>query len=132
MPAKNMTGVALLAISAFLTGCGDPATMNDPIFNQSGPPANIYEAAKAGDFEAAERFIIAGQWDPQYPDGGGVTPLNYAAANGNIDIIRLMVEEGADVNQVDVRGNTPLSSAKKAGKTEAVELLIELGATEEP
>jgi ankyrin repeat protein len=61
-----------------------------------------------------------------------VTPLNYAAANGNADIIRLMVEEGADVNQVDVRGNTPLLSAKKAGKTEAVQLLIELGATEEP
>lgn len=110
-----------------ILGCGGSDVKNDPIL---GEPDNIYVAAKAGDLEAVRGFIEANQWDPHSPDGAGITPLNYAAASGNVEIIRLMVENGADVNQIDVHHDTPLKCAEKAGKSEAVAVLKELGATE--
>jgi ankyrin repeat protein len=93
-------------------------------------PATIYEAAKAGDIARVRELIELNQWDPQSPDGNGVTPLNYAAENGDVEMIRLMVEYGAAVNHVDVNLDTPLKCAERAGNTEAIALLKELGATE--
>ena len=43
--------------------------------------------------------------------GGGLTPLIYAAREGCLDCARLLIERGADVNQVSYYGWTPLLTA---------------------
>ena len=52
-----------------------------------------------------------------------------AAERGNITVIRKMIADRVDLNQVDkVFGNTPLIIAAMNGKTDVMEALIEAGA----
>ena len=48
---------------------------------------------------------------PQVKDGGGLTPLVYAARQGCLECAQALVESGADVNQVTNYGWTPLLTA---------------------
>lgn len=52
------------------------------------------------------------------------TPLHYAAENGFIDIMKLLIKEGANLEVCDRYDNTPLHTAARAGQLEAVKLLI--------
>lgn len=59
----------------------------------------------------------------------GITPLTIAGEKGNMDIIRLLVENGkANVNDKSSYGVTPLIAAAAAGKSEAVTYLVKHGA----
>ncbi len=53
--------------------------------------------------------------------------LHYAVCNGLVDIVKLLIEAGADVNKMSDWG-TPLYLAAKGGHTIMVKLLIEAGA----
>jgi len=54
--------------------------------------------------------------------------LHYAAAEGNIELARQLLDNGDDVNQGDSFGMTPLHHAAKHGVKELVELLCSRGA----
>ncbi len=62
----------------------------------------------------------------------GRTPLHYAAMYGHTDICTLLIDSGADIDQVDQDGNTPLMYAIISGHYETVNSLIEKGASFEP
>jgi hypothetical protein len=47
-------------------------------------------------------------------DGIGDTALSTAAMEGNLDCVKLLVEAGADINEVAMDEGTPLSRAKEA------------------
>ena len=47
---------------------------------------------------------------------------------GNIDVVKELLEKGADVNAKDKHGWTPLHAAATAGHTEIAKLLIDKGA----
>jgi ankyrin repeat protein len=57
------------------------------------------------------------------------TPLMNATERKKIDVMRLLLEKGADVNAVDKRGFTSLHRACEMGNVEAVKLLLERNAT---
>jgi uncharacterized protein len=48
---------------------------------------------------------------PQVKDGGGLTPMVYAAREGCMECVQTLVEAGADVNQVTNYGWSPLLTA---------------------
>jgi ankyrin repeat protein len=56
------------------------------------------------------------------------TPLWVAACHGLLEITRLLLEAGANVNAVNFEGTTSLKEAAQIGATEVVGLLIERGA----
>lgn len=62
-------------------------------------------------------------------DRAGCSPLHSAAANNCQVIIRILLEEGANIAMKNVRGRTPLHLAAEKGHEEAVRLLMEHGAT---
>ena len=57
-----------------------------------------------------------------------IKSLHEAAADGDIEQVKLLISKGADINSKDKGGNIPLHYAVKAGKIEVVQLLIEAGA----
>ena len=57
----------------------------------------------------------------------GSTALIYAAETGNLDIVRLLVEDySVDVNQCDDLGQSPLYAACQAGQLKVVEYLLSI------
>ncbi|QDV82168.1 ankyrin repeat domain-containing protein [Planctomycetes bacterium TBK1r] len=62
-------------------------------------------------------------------DASGSTPLSAAALLGNIEIVKLLLERGANVAATNRDGTTPLHVAAFMCHTEVVELLLENGAS---
>ncbi|MGW8392491.1 ankyrin repeat domain-containing protein [Pseudoduganella sp. HUAS MS19] len=58
----------------------------------------------------------------------GWTALHYAAAAGDLDIMKLLLERHAYIDAASPTGTTPLMLAAREGQEDAVQLLLEAGA----
>ena len=58
----------------------------------------------------------------------GWTPLHYAATNGHVDVITLLLESHAYIDAESPNATTPLMMAARYGTPQAVKLLLEAGA----
>jgi ankyrin repeat protein len=97
-----------------------------------GQSKKIIEAAKNGDAQYLEKFFASGGSVRFISDENGRTPLIWAAWNGHRDVVRLLLKNGARVNQEDDRdendyGRTALGFATGTD-VGIVEDLIEAGA----
>jgi RNA polymerase sigma factor (sigma-70 family) len=83
--------------------------------------------------EAARILIEAGadvtpkRGGPGWPRAGW-TALHYCASFGFVDLIRAIIERGADVNALDDEGRTPLRVAIEANHQMAANSLLQIGA----
>ena len=89
---------------------------------------NFDTAVRRGDMAAVEKMLKKGP----YVSLNGA--LNYAAEQGNIEMVKFFIEKGAEINKVH-GGYTPLARAimctalmKEAKYTELVKFLIDQGA----
>ena len=56
---------------------------------------------------------------------GGGTPLHIAAHGGFLNLVKVLIDKGTDVNANDIKRNTPLSLAAQNGHLDAVKYLCE-------
>jgi len=56
------------------------------------------------------------------------TPLHHAAEQGNIALIKVLLDNGADREIKDDKGRTPLKIAEEKGCKEIIEMLRKCGA----
>lgn len=80
-------------------------------------------ATLAGDTATVRRLLEQGS-NPNVVYNTN-TALTYAARDGFIDIARLLIDHGADVNWIDGEGVTPLILASFKDHIELVRLLLE-------
>lgn len=80
--------------------------------------------------EVVRAWLDAGG-NPDLPvNRHGLTPLMHAARAGNLEIVKLLVEAGADINLRDEEGGTALSIAGEEGNLEVYEYLRERASEE--
>lgn len=85
---------------------------------------NVIEAAKSEDFRALEGLLANGAHVNEQ-DELGWTPLCWAAGRGDAEMIKVLLEHGADVSLVGRDRRTPRMIAKAADRGEAAELLAQ-------
>jgi ankyrin repeat protein len=66
---------------------------------------------------------------PKYVARDGYSVLHSAAAAGNLAIVKLLIEHGADINLKTAKGMTPLAHAEKSKKEVVIDFLLSKGAS---
>jgi ankyrin repeat protein len=114
---------------------GDTARVRDLL--QSGTDVNaaqgdgmtaLHWAALRNDVPSAEMLLYAGANVKASTRLGGHTPLALASRNGQGEMVKILLEAGADANQATGSGATPLMLAAASGSVDAVKALLERGA----
>ncbi|GAA4270718.1 hypothetical protein GCM10022258_00110 [Aquimarina gracilis] len=77
-----------------------------------------------GDLEAVKKMIELGSDVNERSEG--MTPLMYAARYNRVDIIKVLVEKGANIKARDSKGYKAIYFAKLSNAKEAIALLEEL------
>lgn len=103
-----------------------------------GRAVELHVGARNGDFKAVQQLVMAGVSPDSAPDG--IPPLAEAALGGHLEVMRILVEAGANVDSTCsqqpecnstssvLKGDTPLLAAVGQGRLEAVQLLVAAGA----
>merc|ERR1711992_373594 len=91
---------------------------------------NLNDAAMAGNVEEVLIRLNLGEDVNQkcYPRYS--TPLHDAVCCGRQEIVKILLERGARVNELDYKNYTPLRLAKRYGQDEIEQLLLSRGAKE--
>lgn len=92
-------------------------------------PYPLHTAAQAGNAALVQELLGKGVL-PSTFDDLGMTPLHYAAKEGHLPVMDLLLRAGADVDAHDERtiGNTPLGDVAGNCSYEVAERLIAAGA----
>ncbi|MFJ4917906.1 ankyrin repeat domain-containing protein [Streptomyces sp. NPDC088726] len=88
----------------------------------------LVRSADDGDVNGVSRWLGQGAV-VDAPDGDGRTALDRAAQKGHADVVRRLVEAGADLEQQagEYRESTPLCLAASRGHTAVVGVLLDAG-----
>jgi len=87
-------------------------------------------AAIFGDVKSLTNYIKNGDKSVFMPDKGGLTSVHSAAQGGHLECLRLLIENGAEVNSVSNKGETPADFAAQGGHIECLRFLRENGGEE--
>ncbi len=93
-----------------------------------GCAAPLLNAAAAGDIEKVSLLLKQGHLPNEAIPIIGIRPLTLAAAYGHADVVRVLLEHGAEVNAEDFTGWTALHAGSFTGDSETVSLLLDRGA----
>ncbi|KAG1953889.1 transient receptor potential cation channel subfamily A [Pimephales promelas] len=90
----------------------------------------LCQLAFKGKASAVDHLIQKSPEHLSFRDENGASPLHYASAGGNLDIIRLIVSTVGpeELNVQDEQGRTPLHWAVEKDQQQSCELLLDLGA----
>ena len=89
---------------------------------------DLTEAARAGDLQAAMNILASGI-DVNAENSDKLVPIVYAAANGHVELVKLLIRHGADPDAASSEsGSTALHLAAQLDQAESVDVLLESGA----
>lgn len=86
----------------------------------------LHKASLLNDEEKVRKQIK--NYDVNSKDSSGRTPLHLAVVNGNLNIIRTLVEAGANINLQDGDGKTPLFKSVECNHDDLVQFFLFAGA----
>ncbi|XP_014788883.1 putative ankyrin repeat protein RF_0381 [Octopus bimaculoides] len=88
---------------------------------------SLIEAARDGRLSNVQELLESKCGNYIHRDQSGRTPLHYAAENGNLQILCLLIEANFDINAKDNQGQTPLHIACHYRQLDIATCLIALG-----
>jgi ankyrin repeat protein len=88
----------------------------------------LVQAAKSGDVNTTKRWAYCNSNSCTAGDYWRNTPLILATWLGHVEVVRVLLESGADVHAADLNMHTALHTAAKHGRLELCGLLLDWGA----
>lgn len=88
----------------------------------------LSRACNNEDLERAQQCFEERPEDLNMPDNAGNTPLQIASLEGFTDIVRFLLQSGAEVDTRNIDKDTPLIDAVENGHFEVIQLLLGHGA----
>jgi ankyrin repeat protein len=115
---KNLLFAAWMGV--LLAGCG----------RSNDDDKALFEAIRAQDTKRVERILAKRKiaLDPPPQPNLVNKPLAYAAGYGNLEIVKLILARGADINGQVAYGDVPLIKAAEHGNKDIIVYLLEQGA----
>ena len=125
---KNHRRVAMTLI---LSGADLPKESDSPKYNKQeiiNTIKPLHLVVQEGDLEKVKEVISRYPEQVNIKDDSSRVPLYWAARSNHVDIVRLLVEKGSDVNARTGDGWAALHTSAYNGRLEAATTLLELGA----
>jgi len=95
----------------------------------SGSVSPLFSAVRSGDAQIVEILLTRGaKADPRLTEMFNATPLMFAAGANREDIVKQLLEAGADINARDNNGDPAINWAAYYGFTDMVKYLVKHGA----
>ena len=95
----------------------------------------LCKASQKGETEEVRKLLLSGMVDADNIDSSVhsdsyTSVLSVAADGGHLDVVRLLIDSGADPNKASKQyeGFSPLHHAVKSGRIDVVQLLLDAGA----
>lgn len=92
------------------------------------PEATLLDAAESGDHAVALRLVSAKGTNVNAASADGATAIMYAAANGDLELVKALIKAGADVKLKNQLGTSALTEAAIIGNAPIVDALLKAGA----
>jgi ankyrin repeat protein len=122
IPSLKFAVLSVLILMAALNGSASNC------FGQSNPELALIDASAKGDLAQVRKLLDGGIGVNAKRMGEGTTPLIAACNKSRYDVVKFLLDRGADVNSANRNGWTPLMGAASAGNKNLVGLLIDRGA----
>ncbi|KAJ4525469.1 hypothetical protein HRR80_003693 [Exophiala dermatitidis] len=129
MTALDLAIAKVLAVAAeeeTLPGLTELFQIQDGIGNQRF--SRLHETVLCSKAESLTQALDQDIVSLDTPDAHGRTPISWAAARGNHDAVRILMDHLADVHLADVSGMTPLHYAATSNSLACLTLLFGHGA----
>ena len=88
----------------------------------------LLDAAESGDHAAAMRLLSAKGANVNATGGDGSTAIMYAAANGDLELVRALIKAGANAKVKNQLGTSAITEAAIIGSAPIIETLLKAGA----
>src|SRR5262245_58181374 len=88
----------------------------------------LLDAAESGDHAAALRLLSAKGTNVNATGADGATAIMYAAANGDLELVRALIKAGANVKLKNQFGTSAISEAAIIGSAPILDALLKAGA----
>jgi ankyrin repeat protein/tRNA A-37 threonylcarbamoyl transferase component Bud32 len=130
--ACNHHGVSdyLKSIGGVSGGTTNTGFSTSVVLDPQSSVASLLQASAAGDVEKVKKLLATTEVIADSADYDRRTALHLAASEGRLNVIKLLVELGANVNREDRWGNRCLDDAVRGGFHECADFLRSHGAQE--
>ena len=124
--------IAPAVVCGMCCGRADRVGADAPTEVRSGKPLSrinqrFCNAVFQGQFDLVKQMLEYEHVSPDSVDSHLDPALNFAAEKNNVEIVKLLLQFGADKNKTNADGTGPAFQAARAGSTEVLKILLDAG-----